>query len=51
MPYRLRGNTVEVSRSKGWAPLKTHSTREMAKKHLAALKSNVRHTTPRKRKR
>ena len=44
MPYRLRGNTVEVSRSKGWAPLKTHRTREMAQKHLAALKKNVKHT-------
>ena len=51
MPYRLRGNTVEVSRSKGWVELKTHRTREMAQKHLAALKSNVKHTTPRKRKR
>ena len=45
MPYRLRGNTVEVSRSKGWAELKTHRTREMAQKHLAALKKNVKHSS------
>jgi len=51
MPYRIRGNTVEVSRAKGWVELKTHRSKEMAQKHLAALKTNVRHTTPRKRKR
>ena len=51
MPYRIRGNAVEVSRPKGWVELKTHRSKEMAQKHLAALKTNVRHTTPRKRKR
>jgi hypothetical protein len=50
MPYRLRGNTVEVSRSKGWTPLKTHRSKEMAQKHLAALQANVKHTTPKKRR-
>jgi len=44
MPYRIRGKTVEVSRPKGWTPLKTHRSKEMAQKHLAALKSNVKHT-------
>jgi hypothetical protein len=50
MPYRVRGNTVEVSRAKGWVELKTHRSKEMAQKHLAALKRNVRHTTPKKRR-
>jgi hypothetical protein len=50
MPYRVRGNTVEVSRAKGWVELKTHRNPELARKHFRALKANVRHTTPKKRK-
>ena len=50
MPYRVKGNAVEVTRPKGWTTLKTHSTPAHAKKHLAALNTNVRHTTPRKRR-
>jgi|GEM_PF-3474073 hypothetical protein len=50
MPYRVKGKTVEVSRPKGWTTLKVHSTPAHAKKHLAALNTNVRHTTPRKRR-
>jgi hypothetical protein len=50
VPYRIRGKVVEVSRPGGWVTLKAHRSEEMAKKHIAALKSNVRHTTPRKRK-
>jgi hypothetical protein len=50
MPYRVRGKTVEVSRPKGWVTLEVHSTPAHAKKHLAALQANVRHTTPKKRK-
>tara|TARA_R100000306_G_scaffold60286_1_gene60126 strand:+ start:416 stop:559 length:144 start_codon:yes stop_codon:yes gene_type:complete len=40
MPYRLKGNTVEVSRPQGWVKVKTHRSKEMAKKHLAALKKS-----------
>ena len=51
MPYRIMGTTAQVKRLRGWGDLKTHPTAEKARKHLAALKRNVRHTTPRKRKR
>jgi len=50
MPYRIRGKTVEVKRSWGWGDLKTHPTAEKARKHLTALKRNVGHSTPKKRK-
>jgi|TARA_R110000751_G_scaffold75710_1_gene152384 hypothetical protein len=50
MPYRIRGKEVEMSRPEGWVVLKAHRSEAMAKKHLAALQANVRHTTPRKRK-
>jgi hypothetical protein len=50
MPYRVRGNTVEVGRAKGWVELKTHRNPELARKHLRALKRNVRHSSSRKRK-
>ncbi len=51
MPYRIRGKAVEVSRPKGWVTIKVHRSKEMAQKHLAALKQNVRHTGYPKRKR
>ena len=51
VPYRIRGNTVEVSRPKGWVKVKPHRSKEAAKKHLAALKQNVKHTGYPKRKR
>jgi|TARA_R110000751_G_scaffold99969_1_gene193558 hypothetical protein len=44
MPYRVKGKTVEVSRPKGWVTLKVHSTPAHAKKHLAALNMNVKHS-------
>ena len=47
MPYRVKGKTVEVSRPKGWTTLKTHSTEAHAKKHLAALNMNVKHSSSR----
>tara|TARA_B100000949_G_scaffold220149_1_gene219883 strand:- start:657 stop:809 length:153 start_codon:yes stop_codon:yes gene_type:complete len=50
MPYRIDGNTVEVLRSDGWKTLKTHRSKKLAERHLKALKLNVKHTTPRKRK-
>jgi hypothetical protein len=31
---------VQVLRSDGWKTLKTHRSKEMAKKHLAALKKS-----------
>ena len=50
MPYRIDGNTVEMLGSRGWKPLKTHPSKKLAERHLKALKLNVKHTIPRKRK-
>jgi hypothetical protein len=44
MPYRLKGKAVQVQRKSGvWHTLKIHSTLNMARKHLQALKANVRY--------
>jgi hypothetical protein len=43
MPYRLRGKRIEVKRPQGWRTLKTHRTLQAAKRHLKALKANVKH--------
>ncbi len=44
MPYRLKGKCVQVQRKKGnWANLKCHETLNMARKHLRALKANVKY--------
>lgn len=42
MPYRLKGNTVQVKRKGRWVNLKTHKTARAAKAHLTALNINVR---------
>jgi hypothetical protein len=42
MPYRLKGKAVQVQRKSGvWHTLKSHKTMNMAKKHLKALRINV----------
>lgn len=41
MPYKLSGKSVMVLRNGKWVILKTHPSREKARKHLAALKINV----------
>jgi hypothetical protein len=44
VPYRLNPNNkkqVQVKKSGRWQVLKSHSSLEAAKKHLAALKINV----------
>jgi len=43
MPYRLNGKTVQVKRASGWRKLTTHKTVQAAKRHLKALKANVKH--------
>jgi len=46
MPYRLspRDKTVvQVKKNKRWTKLKKHPSQGAAKKHIAALKINVKH--------
>lgn len=46
MPYRLNPKNkkqVQVKKGARWAVLKTHRSAAQAKKHLAALKINVKH--------
>ena len=37
MPYRLKGNEVQVKRKGRWVKLKRHHTKRAAQAHLAAL--------------
>ena len=41
---------IEIKRASGWVPFKAHRSKELAQKHLRALKQNVRHMRPRKRR-
>jgi len=41
MPYRVRGNCVEVKRESGWETVKCHEKKQDALTHLAALVINV----------
>jgi hypothetical protein len=50
MPYRINDFSVQVLGSDGWKTLKTHRSKKLAERHLRALKLNVKHTNPRKRK-
>ena len=50
MPYRLQGKTVQVKLPSGWSDLKAHSSLENARKHLSALKLQVKHPSSWKRK-
>lgn len=46
MPYRLSPKdktTVQVKKKNRWTRLKKHQSQEKARKHLAALKINVKH--------
>jgi len=43
MPYRLSGKTVQVKRASGWKKLTTHKTVQAAKRHLKALRANVKY--------
>lgn len=47
MPYRRRGNEVQVQSTAGWKKLKTHKTVKKATAHLRALNMNVSHKKPR----
>jgi len=43
MPYRARGNVVQVKRGDRWVVLKRHTSAAAAKRHARALSANVRH--------
>jgi len=43
MPYRARGQWVQVKRGKTWRNLKKHKSAKAAKQHAAALNIHVRH--------
>ena len=43
MPYRRVGKTVQVKRGDRWVKLKAHPSVNAAKKHVQALRINVRH--------
>jgi hypothetical protein len=43
VPYRLSGKTVQVKRASGWKKLTIHKTVQAAKRHLKALRANVKH--------
>jgi len=46
MPYRIspkNKTVVQVKKNNRWTKLKKHPSKEKARKHLAALKINVKH--------
>ncbi len=50
MPYRIKDTSVQVERKNGWETVKVHKNRSAALAHLRALRTNVRHQRPKKRK-
>lgn len=43
MPYRRVGTAVQVKRPAGWQTVKRHPTVAQAKRHVTALRINVKH--------
>lgn len=43
MPYRMKGNSVQVKKGGKWRTLKSYRTRKKALAYFRALQANVRH--------